>query len=419
MKLNAFYRQQLIWPFWDSGFNLLAYLDSVTLAKQEKNQTFRKKLIFQQTIIIFFLLTVRCTELLYISFVELTTDFWKHLFHDYSLYLFSRSSVNILAFLFAAQALVFTFKMHFFNYNANHFETLIIVRQILFFPRYKSSLFLKNRVKMKQKIVFVSDQIRKHTSLYLKAPIYLYIITFFTLSYFNVRLLTYVFQHLKYFLFNFSGLLSLTFALLNAFLSNYTFIRFAIVNITFSVIIFTFTQVIFARLRQANKLLNRKRKLESKSFQQVANFLKFAAFHSQTLVLVTAGNGYFGFLMLHFLVLYMPNNAYTSVQLIKGSYPFASAFIIGNAHAFEYIVAFGFHALCSMYSSRLHRCSRLLLSLQANKQFNSLLVKLKLAHYIEKFHTSNCYGITYSDFCLISYESLFKVSLCAFKMQFF
>ncbi|KAH9396899.1 hypothetical protein TYRP_003199 [Tyrophagus putrescentiae] len=359
MKLNTLYRRQLIWPFWDSWYNLQEYLNSVTLIRLEKNKARRRRLTFQQTLIIFSLLTVRCLELLYISFAELTTDFWRHLFHDYSFYLYSPRAVNFLAFLFAVQSLVFIFKMHFFDVDSRHFETLHIVQQILFNPYKKSSLFLTNRVKTKQqKMVFISDQIRKLTSMYLRAPIYLYIVTFFTLLYFNFQLLKYISQHLDYFgLLNFSsaGLASLTFALFNAYLSNYAFICFALINITLSVIIFTFSL--------------------------------FASFHSQTLVLVTAGNGYFGSLLMTFFLIYMPNNAYMSVQLIGGKYPLISGFIIGNAHAFEYVAAFGFHALCSVYSSRLHRCSKLLLHWQVNgaARLRSLPVRLKLAHYIENY----------------------------------
>ena len=411
MKLKTLYRRQLIWPFWNSWYNLQEYLNSVTLIRLEKNKARRRRLTFQQTLIIFALLTVRCLELLYISFAELTTNFWRHLLHDYSFYLFSPADVNFLAFLFAAQSLVFIFKMHFFNVDSRHFETLHIVQQILFSKQKTSSLFLKNRIKTKQrKIVFFSDQIRKLTSLYLRAPIYLYTVTIFTLLYFNFQLLKYISQHLDYFgLLNFSpsGLANLTFALFNAYLSNYAFIRFAIINITLSVIIFTFSLVIFTRLKQADQLL------KTRSNFKESHFCKFATFHSQTLVLVTAGNGYFGSLLMTFFLIYMPNNAYMSVQLIGGKYPLISGFIIGNAHAFEYVAAFGFHALCSVYSSRLHRCSKLLLHLQTVNgaaRLRSLPVRLKLAHYIEKFHTASRYGITYGSFCgLISYDSLCKV----------
>lgn len=167
--------QQLIWPFWSSWYNLRAYLDSVTLIREElsvkPNQ--KMKIVLSQIEIILLLVTVRFITLLYISFAKLPT-FWKQLLHDYMLYLDSPPLINLLPALFALQTIVFNLKMTAFNYD-RHFKPLLIVRQILFYPFY--NFFLENEaVQLRnQKIVSVNDQILQLTSLYINFTAYFYL----------------------------------------------------------------------------------------------------------------------------------------------------------------------------------------------------------------------------------------------------
>ena len=404
--------QQLIWPFWDSWNNLRLYLDSVTLVAKEAKAN-RKWLIFSQTELVLSLLTVRCAQLLYISFVKSLPTFWRQLLHDYMLYLGSPPRVNLQSATFIFQTVFFTLQMHcLLNYDA-HFRPLYIVRQALFHPYNDNdkSLFLKPRVKVKQKAILVNDQIQARAKRYIQFPNYFYLLLCCLILFFNVQQLLYITENASYFLLTFPlGTLSLLFALLNALISNYALIRSGMVNITLSVVIFTFSLVIFTRLKQANELLLRKRNLNE------FNFKKFASFHTETLALVVAGSGYFGvLLLLLFILLHMPINAYMSIQIASRRYAPVPSFVYANVNAFQYVYIFGFHLLSAMYSTRTHSCSRLLLGWKRlGKRCSKSKWKStrwwKVAMYIEKFHTVNRYGITYGSFALISYESLFKVS---------
>lgn len=409
--------QKLVLPFWNSLYNLKVYLNSVTLIKKT-NQFKRNQLIVNQISVICSLLTIRCIQLLYIYLKANLTIFWQQLFHDYSLFFNCPSSINILAFFFALQTLVFTTKMYALNYNK--FEPIFIVQQVLFFPHSKASksFFLETQIvdKTKKRLIFVSDQIKLFLNIYLSFPKYLYFVTCCVQLYFISKMLLHVTQNANFFIltFPFGFPVSLVITLFNAFLGSYAMIQFAIVNITFTIVVFTFTLVIFTRLKQANKLINKS------NFSEI-NFRKFASFHTATLKLVTSGNSYFGSCLVYFLIIYIPNNAYMSVQLIRGIYPPTSAFIFSNAHAFEYVYVFGIHALSAAYSTRVHHCSCLLLHWKVRERFQSFLTKLKLANYIEKFHvdSSGKYGITYGNFGLVSYDSLFKVKKCIFKFIFY
>ena len=234
------------------------------------------------------------------------------------LYLDSPPLINLLPAPFALQTIVFNLKMIAFNYDL-HFEPLLIVRQILFYPFY--NFFLENEVQRKdRKIVSVSDQILQFTSLYINFTAYFYLIIGFLLCLFNYHLLLYIVQQGGYFLHSFpGGTASLLCALSNSLISNYMLIRFSMVNITLPIVIFTFTLVVFTRLKQANSLLFQP--FTSKTKLNLEVFLRFASFHTKTLALITSGNGYFGSLLVYFLLIYLPMNAYLSIQIVLGSFP--------------------------------------------------------------------------------------------------
>ncbi|KAH9403229.1 hypothetical protein TYRP_015109 [Tyrophagus putrescentiae] len=285
-----------------------------------------------------------------------------------------------------------------FNYD-RHFEPLLIVRQILFYPFY--NFFLKNEAvqRKNQKIVSVNDQILQLTSLYINFTAYFYLTSSAFCS--SSSTTTYCCT------------LSTT-GTTSSKLHADSLLHGQ--HITLSIVIFTFTLVVFTRLRQANSLLLLSQSFTSKqSAQQSLSlevFLRFASFHTKTLALITAGNGYFGSLLVYFLLIYLPMNAYLSIQIALGSFPPFPTFIYCNVHAFEYTYIFGFHFLCTFYTAKIHQCApRLLHYSSVREQFRSLPAKLKLAHYIEKFHTDRRYGITYGDFGLVSFESLFKSKL--------
>ena len=65
-----------------------------------------------------------------------------------------------------------------------------------------------------------------------------------------------------------------------------------------------------------------------------------------------------------------------------------------------------------MYTSRIHKCAKILMHIYAHGQnVLPLNVKLTASNYIAKFNAKKKYGISYAGFGLISFASFSKVNI--------
>ena len=67
------------------------------------------------------------------------------------------------------------------------------------------------------------------------------------------------------------------------------------------------------------------------------------------------------------------------------------------------------HLICALYTKKIHLHSKRLIGMNVKSKYPSLLAKLRVSLFIEKFHTENCYGITYFNFGLITISTFAKV----------
>ena len=65
--------------------------------------------------------------------------------------------------------------------------------------------------------------------------------------------------------------------------------------------------------------------------------------------------------------------------------------------------------LCALYIRRIHRSAPRLIYFDVRFRLRSPQAQLKLAHYVQRFHTKNQYGISYGPFGLVSLSGFVTV----------
>lgn len=220
--------------------------------------------------------------------------------------------------------------------------------------------------------------------------------------------------------FSIKGILCLIFSLISGLTYNISILIFANITINVANYLAIFTFAIFHVLSGLNQLL-------TKNNMKIWYMRKFMSIHTEELTTILKVNRINSIIFLAFIVLNVPINLYTVVGFMLNIYNKVSLIFLTNIVIYQYNAIFGFHLFASIYTERIHRCSRRLTHLYVNdwphsqykgtKMIDSYVTinRLKLSNYIEKFHTEKRYGFTYGPFGLITYKTFAKVCNIYFK----
>ena len=182
----------------------------------------------------------------------------------------------------------------------------------------------------------------------------------------------------------------------------------------------TFTLIFFAKLRQVDNIL----KKPSRTFIRFTQVSIFMRHHTNTLRQVMIADGLISASLTMYMVMNFPANLYLIMfffgvhnsqeeERYLGVYLFCLMLI--STQLFGYLII---HLVSAMYTRKLHNHSKILLQINARRQFNSLGSVLKLTFYIEKFHTKRQYGYTYFNLGLITMKTFIEVRLATFVFRF-
>ena len=125
-------------------------------------------------------------------------------------------------------------------------------------------------------------------------------------------------------------------------------------------------------------------------------------------------------MLLIYIIFTLPTNVLMILLIILGKIPLIPFIFMLSMLIPQMMCIFGFHLASVMYSNKIHYCGKRLLCLSFVKRrlaigvvewSNQIKAKIRVAFYIEKFHTSRKFGITYGSFGLISFSAFVKVSL--------
>ena len=142
----------------------------------------------------------------------------------------------------------------------------------------------------------------------------------------------------------------------------------------------------------------------------------FIRAHTQTLITIIHGNQFFGILLLSFIIIYIPINSYMIIRLVMAQFNPIQTFVFSNVIIFQYLFIFGFHLVAASYTSRIHKCRKLLFHWSAklgneNNGIMSIGSKIRLLNYTIKFHCKRRYGILYGRYGLMTLMSFVKFIL--------
>lgn len=192
----------------------------------------------------------------------------------------------------------------------------------------------------------------------------------------------------------------------NAVFFNFGLLIFAHSCIMMATLFIITTKIFFIKLTQMRQMAMSKKMMESINI----TMSRYAKGHTKTLVMIQKGNVFYGTAFLIYLVLNLPFNVFVvmSIILYKNFSLFKIMFLFTLA-AQGFVFIFGVHLMCALYTKRIHQDSKLLMHLNVHCPNQTIDTRLRLSNYIMKFHTKNCYGITYSKFGLITFKAFFKV----------
>lgn len=205
-------------------------------------------------------------------------------------------------------------------------------------------------------------------------------------------------------------------AVVNLFRSCLFINTFGIVNVLASQVIFAFTLLTFTQFKAVNSTLVFGNGSSHNQQWRHLNFQTFTSAHTTAVVSVLKGNAVVGTQLLLFYIFLVPANTYLLVNIIFGKhFTFLTSLVFASIVLLVYVAIFLFHQLASTFTGKIHRCSRLLLSLLAEEtkvrvckkkgrkgkrtSYLTAVEKLRLDAYIAKFHVlkHNRYGITYGQ----------------------
>lgn len=202
---------------------------------------------------------------------------------------------------------------------------------------------------------------------------------------------------------------------LNALLTQVGALFDYIVSLTFahtclldSVHYLSVTGILFVQMDQVNALLG---SYVAQSKFRYFDFLLFTFLHSRTLQQMLWVSEVQGKIMLILVVVHTPINAFLLMSLITGriglnAYPIAIPMMGGQLMALLL-----FHYVTTRYSHKIHAHSKPLIALyvrHGTRGQRGCRMQYRMSEYIERFHCTNRYGITYGGVALISLSSFGK-----------
>ncbi|KAH9426275.1 hypothetical protein DERP_010842 [Dermatophagoides pteronyssinus] len=242
-------------------------------------------------------------------------------------------------------------------------------------------------------------------------------------------------------------IIQLVIAELNCLFTLFIWFCMAHILILATVVLFIFASVIFIKLDQCNQLIksimyrmimilknsnNSNNKLQQQQLFINYRLDRFMFEHTDTLTLVEKTDQQYSNLLTIFLLSTTPLNIILmgsfiiQLQQQQQQKTLLEQLLSLSMTFQQWIGVFGAHLLFACFSTKIHKCSKSLLSLATNHYYSTTTTtdiqqnhhqhqfcwpirrQLRLANYIEKFHTKNHYGLTYSKITLISFKSFAK-----------
>ncbi|KAH9403798.1 hypothetical protein TYRP_014990 [Tyrophagus putrescentiae] len=114
-------------------------------------------------------------------------------------------------------------------------------------------------------------------------------------------------------------------------------------------------------------------------------------------------NLFCGYLLTAYLACIIPINTLAVIGVFTGQFNLVTTFFHLNMTIFVYVGIFLIHLLGASFSSKIHKCAKVLLGYSVNLTSLSIHQRIKLVLYFEKFLTHKKYGLTYLNHSVISF----------------
>ena len=171
-----------------------------------------------------------------------------------------------------------------------------------------------------------------------------------------------------------------------------------------SAIVVAYSLIFFISIRQTNALL-----VQKKRHFRTAVFERFKRNHTIILLQVFNSNLFCGYLLTAYLACIIPINTLAVIGVFTGQFNLVTTFFHLNMTIFVYVGIFLIHLLGASFSSKIHKCAKVLLGYSVNLTSLSIHQRIKLVLYFEKFLTHKKYGLTYFNHSVMSMKSFSKV----------
>lgn len=169
-----------------------------------------------------------------------------------------------------------------------------------------------------------------------------------------------------------------------------------------------YTIVFFVKLNQANYVLDLA--LKRWRLGYVAYFMHH---HTNTFRDVLEFNSRYNKQLLVYALATLPMNVFLISNTIRNSNMGQTNSILSILSLLvvlqQLIVILILHLICALYTKKIHQHKRNLIKVDVRIRPKSIRMQLKIAAYIEKFHTKRQYGMTYFSCNLITMKTFIKV----------
>lgn len=388
------------------------------------------KTIFRKLKIIFLILGQQCFHLAFLVCYPQQNPTWRLLLYDSMFFLKFPAQLNLCLLQMFLQATAFFYLSYYpFRNSFKRAHFIIIVKNVVY--QDDKQYFLWPTIELtifgKRKAFSVTKVVRQITQHFILNCYYFFL--FFTIysASFHLISVKIILKNVHFATPFANKLFHLAIYLLNCLLFDMAVAILVIIQTTVPTVIVAISTIFFVRLRQIEQQLTGEIKKN-----KAVKIHQFARNHNDTFVTMMAVNGYFGRLLFIYILLIIPMNVYSSMLLLSGqlgSTAFSNAFfiVLNLAEGTGFIC---FHYLAAWYTKILHKsCSRHLPSLMAKMARKSYLSApaivngrdQRLLHdYIVKFALSKRrYGITYSNFGLVSFFTFTKFVLFTSEFEMY
>ena len=393
------------------------YLNEIELIATKTSPT-SSKAVFSKLNVIFFIMGQQCFHLTLFACrpAYYQDKLWRLLHYDPMYFLDLPAQFNLCLVPIFLQAAAFLHLSYYpFKTTPKSAQFIVLVKNVLY--RNDDQYFLQPTIELpvfgKRKAFHANKVVQKVTQNFmLNCYYYPLFFTFYAVSFHFISAQKVIDNFDSLSTLFASGMPHLAFHLLSSLLFDLSVITLVIIQTTVPAVLVAISATFFVRLRQIEQRL-------FKEINQKGSVVKVRAFtsvHTDTFLMMMAVNGYYGRLLLIFILLTLPVNVYTSMLLASGQLGKTTL-----SEAFFAVLSFSggtgficFHYLAAWYTKILHKpCSRHLPSLMARSgQKLNRKDRLLLHHYILKFAlVKRRYGITYASFGLVSFTSFTKFVL--------